>query len=129
MNRPRNLQQRWAESMARHFGSPQDGRPGCAEDWTPTFGINSEALLHAAVFMPELVLLGDSVLLWHLGPDAEWERGLLDGVANGENSRRETESSFNWIEVGYHFGSPTTDTTDEEDELLAWLIRDAWDGG
>ena len=97
-------------------------------DWLHAIGKASEALLYSILFMPELKIVNDSVLLaWGMQDDESQQR-FLDSVKSNNMSLQQLEASFNFIEVGYIFDTVGRDTSDEEDELLANLICNAWEG-
>lgn len=114
--------------IERKFRSRVLQKPTSLGDWLHAVGKSSEAIFYSILFMPELVLVGGSVLLaWGL-PDEASKKRFLDALGSGSKSRETLESSFNFIEVGYLFDAPGRDTSDQEDELLAELIRDSWRG-
>lgn len=93
-------------------------------------GIASDALLYSMLFMPELNLVCDSVLLSWCNPSVNFESNFKDrryAKHYTEIQLQELEASFNFIEVGYLFDCNGRDTTDEEDEVLAIQLRTAWD--
>jgi hypothetical protein len=110
------------------FGSSLPQKPTSLGDWLHAVGKASEALLYSILFMPELIEVGGSILLAWGVPDEASKKRFLDALGEGSKSREELEASFNFIEVGYLFDAPGRDTSDEEDVLLAELIRDAWNG-
>ncbi len=91
-------------------------------------GKASQALLLSVLFMPEFKIIGDSVVLARSLEYESAESNFVGALAKGEMSREKVETSFNFVEIGYLFDTSGSDTTDEEDELLAELVRDAWDG-
>ena len=114
--------------LKKQFGKAAGEAPATLGDWLYARGRASEALLYAILFMPELQLIQDSILLgWNL-PDESAKRRFVDALAEGKQSRQQLETSFNFIEVGYLFDAPGRDTEDEEDEILAKLIKNAWEG-
>lgn len=91
-------------------------------------GQASEALLYSILFMPELNVIQDSVVLALSFQYDSAKSDFIEELRSGKKSRHEVEASFNWVEIGYLFDAPGRDTTDDEDELLAVMVRDAWDG-
>lgn len=97
-------------------------------DLLHSMGNGRDALLYSILFMPELVVIGDSVLLsWNL-PNKEAIDRFLNMVGESGRTLEQLESSFNFIEVGYLFDSPGRNLSDDEDELLAQRIVQAWSG-
>lgn len=114
--------------IGQRFRSSVAEKPTSLGDWLHAVGRGGEALLYSILFMPELVLVSGSVLLaWGL-PDEASRTRFLEALAEGNKSREELEASFNFVEIGYLFDAPGRDTSDKEDELLAELIRKAWEG-
>jgi len=107
--------------------SGQDGL-NAVSDFLHSEGKASEALLYSALFSPDLVLLNDSVLLAWMVPDDKSKASFKRLSEKASNSLWKLESSYNFVEVGYLFDASGRDTSDEEDELLAVRIRDAWRG-
>jgi hypothetical protein len=91
-------------------------------------GDASQALLHSILFMPELLVINDSVVLAFSFQYDSAKSDFVNLLAEGKRSRQEIEASFNWVEVAYLFDGSQGPATDEEDELLAGMVRDAWDG-
>ena len=114
--------------VSRKFEAMVGEKPTSLGDWLHSIGKASEALLYSILFMPELLVIGNSVLLSWTVPNEDAKKRFLDALSEGIKSREELEASFNFIEVGYLFDAPGRDTTDEEDKLLANLVCDAWDG-
>lgn len=103
-------------------------KPTTLLDWLYSMGKASEALLYSILFMPELLIVESSVLLaWSASQKSEKER-FLELLADGSKDIQTLEASFNFIEVGYLFDDAGRDMSDEEDELLANLICNAWSG-
>ena len=114
--------------MMKHFGHLIFEGWDCAHDWVDAAGRPRNALLYSPLFMPDLALVADSVLL-----SAKVREGALgqvvqqDGLGKGAR-RRELERAANFVDISDYFEPSRNDTTDEEDLLLAQLVRDAWDG-
>lgn len=112
--------------LRKYFPSQEDGFS--ATDFIYSFGRASQAVLYSMLYMPELVEVGGSVLLaWNV-PDEEAKQRFLSGLEKTAMSIEELEASFNFVEIGYLFDAAGRDTTDEEDELLAKLLANAWKG-
>jgi len=96
-------------------------------DWLHRIGKAGDALLYSILFMPEFILLEDSVLLsWNLS-SSEMREKFLKNLAKEKHSRKMLEASYNFIEIGYIFDAGNRDTSDVEDEALAKLIKKAWE--
>jgi len=114
--------------LEQKFNLASGERPITLLDWLYSMGKASEALLYSILFMPELLIIENSVLLaWSVSQKSEKER-FLDSLADESKDIQTLEASFNFIEVGYLFDGAGRDTSDEEDELLANLICKAWSG-
>lgn len=112
----------------KNLGGCDAEQVNCLRDCLHSAGKSSDAFLYAALYMPELVLIEDSVLLiWGL-PDEKSRTGFKAALSERRISQKELEASFNFVEIGYLFDSPGRVSSDEEDELLAKLVRDSWAG-
>lgn len=112
--------------LAQKFERVGGEKPTTLLDWLHSVGKASEALLYSILFMPELTVVGNSVLLsWSISQESEKDR-FLKLLAGGTKELHTLEASFNFIEVGYLFDGFGRDTSDEEDGLLATLICNAW---
>ncbi len=98
------------------------------DDCLYKYGTGSLALLYSVLFLPELIVVDDSVLLRkNLKEKVDLKR-FLEAKQNGIMSIQVLEASFNFIEVGYLFNTEGRDTSDSDDLILAYRIRDAWQG-
>ena len=114
------------ESLGEHFRG-LDGKSDL-DDFVHLHGTPVQALLYSVLFLPELVILDDSVLLaWNVAGE-EAESRFRAALRDPSRTRVEVEASFNLIEVGYLFSPPSRVTTDDEDFLLANLLCLSWKG-
>lgn len=114
--------------LEQKFEGEAGEKPTSLLDWLYSAGKASEALLYSILFMPELLVIENSVLLaWGISQENEKAR-FLELLASGSKELPMLEASFNFIEVGYLFDGAGRDTSDEEDKLLANLICHAWKG-
>ena len=97
-----------------------------ALDYLHKYGSGSQALLAARLFVPEFVELSGSVLLLASVATAEAKHRFLSTAPVSDAERRSAEESFNLLEVAYIFGPCGRDISDEDDEVLAGLIVEAW---
>lgn len=100
-------------------------------DYIYSFGNAKDALLYSSLFMPELIVVEDSVLIKDNYDLPELKKRFLTALQKTKNKKADisiVESSFNFIEVGYIFEPHGRNTLDKEDEILAYRIRDAWRG-
>jgi hypothetical protein len=113
------------------------GRGNGTEPWDPAdylhaFGNLRDALLYAALFLPEFVEVEGFVLLKELGaqPKGGWAE-----VAGAIKRARETSTealkrcvdSFNWVEVPYVVVDDGS-ASEQEIEVLAGVIAQGWRG-
>lgn len=113
------------KAISRKFEGKVVEKDFSLSDLLHTFGKGSEALLYSILYMPKLNLIDDSVLLsWNM-PNNSVKKKFSEQL-QCEN-REELEASYNFIEIGYLFDAVGRDTSDKEDNLLATLVRDAWD--
>ncbi len=99
-------------------------------DFVHAFGKASDALLYSSLFMPELIKIEDSILLRDNSDLPVMRKRFLEAKQKIENNNvciSKLEASFNFIEIGYAFEPSGRNTSDEEDEILVYRIRDAWD--
>ena len=113
------------ELLAQHFGTRILQRP---EDYLLKFGSVGGALLHSTLFVPGLVRIDGSILLrlW-VNSDEAITRFRNFRTSSGL-SLSEVEARYNWVEVPYLFGGNISDLSDDGYDLLAVILRDAWDG-
>jgi hypothetical protein len=97
-------------------------------DWLHAHGNAGDAILYSILFMPEVSTVDDSILLAWAVSDREAELRFSDTLTAASISREVLEASFNFVEIGYLFDASGRDSTNDEDELLACLVRNAWDG-
>lgn len=96
------------------------------EDYVHNYGNVQDALLYSTLFMPELMLFENSVVLRENIDNIESQFRFQEAKKN--KSLIEIESSFNFIEVGYVFSPDGRPKNELEETLLAYRIRDAWEG-
>lgn len=94
-------------------------------DFLHEFGDVVSALMYSALFVPQFIEVEDSILLDCFGP-SDAKQGFLDAKKESKISLPELESNFNWVEVPYLFSNH--DSTDDEVNLLAGKIVEAWRG-
>lgn len=112
--------------LRKHFPTAENGFS--STDFIHCFGRASDALLYSLLYMPELIEVNGSILLaWNV-PDEKEKLRFVSGLKNTNMARQELESSFNFVEIGYIFDATGRDTSDEEDQILANLLADAWRG-
>jgi hypothetical protein len=116
------------EVLHGHFAPDGGDENFRGDDYLHAFGRASEALLYSALFLPDLMEVDGSILLTRGLPHDDRRRDFLAAKRQGNEDLSELEASFNFVEVGYLFGPHGRDISDEEDELLARRIAEAWRG-
>ena len=89
-----------------------------------TYGSARNALLYAALFVPELIEIDGSVFLNTGEPD--FAADMKRGVAKWNKPREELEELVSMAEVHYLFTDRRVDA--EETDLLTEFIAQAWRG-
>ena len=112
------------EVLRKLFPSP--GESYNSADFIYSFGKASDAILYSLLFMPELVIISNSVLLTSAVSDSENKKKFLSALLKNNSNLSELEASFNFIELGYLFNPAGRDTDDDQDLLLAKLIAISW---
>lgn len=120
----RKLFSKMSNFLRTHF--PEKGETFDFEDYIHAYGKASDALIYSTIFMPELIVLNDSVLIKSNVESDELKASFLSSIRNSDSVSK-IEASFNFIEVIYLFGS-YRNISNLEESLLAHRIRDAWDG-
>src|SRR5882724_19889 len=96
--------------------------PHDARDMVHEVGKAPEALLYSLLFVPELSVVADSVLLTY--GDSAVEERFLKAKREGAMPVERLEASFNMVEVPFLFIDRNFD--DDEERLLAERIAEAW---
>ncbi len=112
--------------LRHHFvQQPQENEVSTPE-LLSTFGRSSSALLYSALFMPDLIEIDGSILIFWKAWTQELREEFSTVRAKKSSSRdvEELESNYNWIEIGDLFEE--YDSSDEEDEVLAELVAKSW---
>jgi len=113
-----------AQLLRAHFPMDPAGQPYSPLEIMRDYGFGRQALLHASLFVPELVEVDGSVFITKFYPDVdEVYRELIRKY--GDNLQ-ELEESVNHAEIHYLFHNRRT--TDEETDLLAEFVAEAWRG-
>ena len=104
-----------------------DGGGFDGHDYIHAYGSESGALLYAGLFIPETIIVLDSVLLsWFISNQINKSR-FLSLASQPNYPIAELESSFNTIEVPYLFDACGRDSTACQRQLLADAIANSWD--
>jgi hypothetical protein len=96
-------------------------------DFLHGFGSVRAALLHSALFLPELVEVDGLVFLKTFFPGV-WDEAKLAAEVRARRASPDEllqfMRGFNWVEVPYLFADRSG--SDEEDAALARLMAEAW---
>lgn len=84
-----------------------------------------DALLYAHVFWPAFVTVEDLVLLPFAIEDEADAQRVRDRLASDSSAAR-VEKEFNCVEVASLFGRRRTETSAEEDKVLAQYLCETW---
>jgi hypothetical protein len=114
--------ERIQEALRKRFRFTEGRVPHDPMDMVYGAGKPPEALLYSLLFMPELSLVADSVLLTNGSSDIE-ER-FLQAKARSSMPLDRLEASFNMIEVPFLFIDQNV--SDDEERLLAEQIAEGW---
>lgn len=98
------------------------------DDYIYRYGKASEAILYSVLYMPPLVEVDGSILLASAVDITLTRSRFVRARAQTDTEISALERSFNFVEVGYLFPPTGRNASDEEDELLAGYIADAWRG-
>ncbi|NND60927.1 MAG: hypothetical protein HKN49_11740 [Gammaproteobacteria bacterium] len=110
--------------LARYFGGDNCGFD--EYDFIHKYGRASWALLLAKLFLPDFAEIEGSVLLTTNAASREATDRFLQAAKEATLTRRELEESFNLLEIGYLFDAEGRDTEDEDDDILAEYVGEAW---
>jgi hypothetical protein len=105
----------------KHFGNRLNFSE---DDYLYSCGKGVDALLYSVIFMPELIEIKSRVFM----KGNIYDKSKVLNALNSSETAKEVEISFNYVEVGYIFSTSGRDTSDDEDVILAYRIRDSWDG-
>lgn len=94
-------------------------------DYLHCHGKNRDAVFYSTLFMPEVILVEDSVILRHRADDNESVSRVLDCLHKEGATQQAVEASFNIVEVAHIFGADH-EAMGEEIELLTRILRNAW---
>jgi len=97
-------------------------------DYIHAFAMCRQAIFYSAVFMPPLQELEGSILLAQSISSPDMKNGFLEAKSSGEWELAALEKSFNYVEVGYIFGTTEDEEVDDDYAFLAIRLRDAWEG-
>jgi hypothetical protein len=111
-------------ALRKRFRFSEGSVPHATGDMVHEVGKAPQALLYSLLFVPDLSIVADSVLLTYLD-DAVSER-FLEAKSNSKFSLERLEASFNNVEVGFLFADRNFD--ENEERLLAERIAEAWRG-
>ncbi len=85
-----------------------------------------DALLYAQLFWPEFVEIEGMVFLNGTIEDEDDMGRLYQALKRYGGDKSQVEKSFNVIEIPSLFGKQLSETTDEEDQLLAERLAEMW---
>jgi hypothetical protein len=111
-------------ALRKRFQFSEGSVPHDPGDMVYEAGKASEALLYSLLFVPDLSIVADSVLLTY--PDSAVAERFLKARSKTELSLERLEASFNSVDVGYLFARGNFD--ENEERLLAERIAEAWRG-
>lgn len=111
-------------ALRRRFRFTEGTVPHDAQDMLHQQGQASAALLYSLLFVPQLAIVADSVLVTF--GDKDLEERFLKAKAENDWPLDKLEASFNLTEVPYLFAD--RNASDEEVRLLAEQIAEAWRG-
>lgn len=95
-------------------------------DFLHARGSPRQALFYSGLFWPQFVEFDGMVFLEGTIEDESDRQRVQEAVHHYKGDRMKTEQSFNTIEIPSLFGGRATETTEEEDELLASQICAMW---
>lgn len=111
------------EFLFRRF-EDKDNKNFNALDFVYKYGSPASALLYSKLFWPDFIEIDDMVFMKSdFEEEEDYER--LNQAKTKYNNRQETEKSFNFHEIPQMF-SKRDDTTDDEDYLLAQVLKETW---
>ena len=111
-------------ALRKRFRFSEGRVPHATGDMVYEAGKAPEALLYSLLFVPDLSVVADSVLLTY--PDDTASERFLEAKSNSQLSLERLEASFNKVDVGYLFAHGNVD--ENEQCLLAERIAEAWRG-
>lgn len=95
-------------------------------DFLHARGSPRQALFYSGLFWPRFVELEGMVFLEGTVEDESDRQRVLEALRRNGGHRARTEQSFNSVEIPSLFGGRAGETTEEEDELLAFQICAMW---
>ena len=111
-----------ANTLRKRFGFTEGRVPHDPDDMVFEKGKAGEALLYSLLFVPELSIVADSVLLTN--GSTEIEGRFLEAKGRTPMPLDRLEVSFNRVEIPFLFAAE--DFADNEEQLLAERIAEAW---
>lgn len=109
-------------ALRKRFRFSEGQVPHDAEDMVYEQGKAPEALLYSLLFLPELSMVADSVLLTNGSSDVE--QRFLEAKKTSRRPLDRLEASFNGADIPYLFVD--NDFDEHEERLLAERIAEAW---
>lgn len=95
-------------------------------DFLHAHGSPFNALFYSQLFWPEFVEIDGMVFLQDAIEDSEDKNRLSDALLRYKGNKTKVEQGFNIIEIPSLFGKAGSETTDEEDLLLANRLKEMW---
>lgn len=95
-------------------------------DFLHAHGSPFNALFYSQLFWPEFVEIDGMVFLQDAIEDSEDKSRLSEVLLRYKGDKAKVEQAFNIIEIPSLFGGASSESTDEEDLLLANRLKEMW---